>query len=78
MVEAGSNNCVPNWATICRSRPTATALCRSRMAQSLPRYIGMNNSLDSDNQALAAGFPGLGLEFTFAGSAVNAQFMVKD
>ena len=33
---------------------------------------------DSDNQALAAGFPGLGLESTFAGSAVNAQFMVKD
>ena len=33
---------------------------------------------DVDNQALAAGFPGLGLELTFAGSAVNAQFMVKD
>jgi len=32
----------------------------------------------SDNQALAAGFPGLGLESTFAGFAVNAQFMVKD
>jgi hypothetical protein len=27
---------------------------------------------------LAAGFPGLGLVSTFAGSALNAQFMVKD
>jgi hypothetical protein len=36
------------------------------------------DSSDSDDQALAAGFPGLGLESTFAGSAVNAQFMVKD
>jgi hypothetical protein len=36
------------------------------------------DSSDSDNQVLAAGFPGLGLESTFAGSAVNAQFMVKD
>jgi hypothetical protein len=36
------------------------------------------DSSDSDNQALAAGFPGLGLESTFAGSAMNAQFMVKD
>jgi hypothetical protein len=35
-------------------------------------------SSDADNQALAAGFPGLGLESTFAGSAVNVQFMVKD
>ena len=33
---------------------------------------------DSDNQALAVGFPGLGLQSSFAGSAVNAQFMVKD
>jgi hypothetical protein len=33
---------------------------------------------DADNQALAAGFPGLGLNSTFAGTAVNAQFMVKD
>ena len=33
---------------------------------------------DSDNQALATGFPGLGLKSSFAGSAVNAQFMVKD
>ena len=33
---------------------------------------------DADNQALAAGFPGLGLQSSFAGSAVNAQFMVKD
>src|SRR5271170_2225195 len=35
-------------------------------------------SSDSDNKALAEGFPGLGLESTFAGSAVNVQFMVKD
>jgi Cytochrome P460 len=33
---------------------------------------------DADGQALAAGFPGAGLESTFAGSAVNVQFMVKD
>jgi hypothetical protein len=32
----------------------------------------------SDNQVLATGFPGLGLESTFAGSGVNVQFMVKD
>jgi hypothetical protein len=36
------------------------------------------DSSDADNQVLAAGFPGLGLDSTFAGSAVNAQFMVKD
>jgi len=36
------------------------------------------DSSDADNKALAEGFPGLGLESTFAGSAVNAQFMVKD
>jgi Cytochrome P460 len=36
------------------------------------------DSSDSDNQALAIGFPGLGLESSFAGSALNAQFMVKD
>jgi len=36
------------------------------------------DSSDSDNRALAAGFPGLGLESTFAGSAINAQFMIKD
>ena len=36
------------------------------------------DSSDADNQALAAGFPGVGLESTFAGFAVNAQFMVKD
>jgi hypothetical protein len=36
------------------------------------------DSSDSDNQALATGFPGLGLQSSFAGSAVNAQFMVKD
>jgi hypothetical protein len=35
-------------------------------------------SSDSDNQALAAGFPGLGLQSSFAGDAVNVQFMVKD
>jgi hypothetical protein len=35
-------------------------------------------SSGADNQALAAGFPGLGVESTFAGSAVNVQFMVKD
>jgi hypothetical protein len=33
---------------------------------------------DFDNQALAAGFPGLGLQSSFAGPAVNVQFMVKD
>jgi len=36
------------------------------------------DSSDADNKALAEGFPGLGLESTFAGPAVNAQFMVKD
>jgi hypothetical protein len=36
------------------------------------------DSSDFDNQALAAGFPDLGLKSTFAGSAVNVQFMVKD
>ena len=36
------------------------------------------DSSDADNQALAAGFPGAGLESSFAGSAVNVQFMVKD
>jgi hypothetical protein len=36
------------------------------------------DSSDADNQVLAAGFPGLGLESTFAGSAVNVKFMVKD
>ena len=35
-------------------------------------------SSDADNQVLAAGFPGLGLKSSFAGSAVNVQFMVKD
>ena len=35
-------------------------------------------SSDADNQVLATGFPGLGLEWVFAGSAVNVQFMVKD
>ena len=35
-------------------------------------------SSDADNKVLADGFPGLGLESVFAGSAVNVQFMVKD
>ena len=35
-------------------------------------------SSDLDNQVLANGFPGAGLESVFAGSAVNVQFMVKD
>jgi hypothetical protein len=35
-------------------------------------------SSDFDNKVLAEGFPGRGLESTFAGSGVNAQFMVKD
>lgn len=35
-------------------------------------------SSDADDQVLAAGFPGLGLKASFAGFAVNAQFMVKD
>ena len=35
-------------------------------------------SSDADDKVLAIGFPGLGLETSFAGSAVNAQFMVKD
>jgi hypothetical protein len=36
------------------------------------------DSSDFDNQALAAGFPDLGLQSTFAGAAMNVQFMVKD
>jgi Cytochrome P460 len=36
------------------------------------------DSSEADNQALATGFPGLGLKTSFAGSAVNVQFMVKD
>jgi hypothetical protein len=35
-------------------------------------------SSNLDNQILATGFPGAGLESVFAGSAVNVQFMVKD
>ena len=35
-------------------------------------------SSDLDNKVLADGFPGVGLESYFAGSAVNVQFMVKD
>ncbi len=36
------------------------------------------DSSGADNQALADGFPSLGLQSSFAGSAVNVQFMVKD
>src|ERR1700757_2273592 len=36
------------------------------------------DSSDSDNRALATGFPNAGLKSSFAGSAVNVQFMVKD
>jgi hypothetical protein len=36
------------------------------------------DSSDADDKALAAGFPGAGLHSTFAGAAVNVQFMVKD
>jgi hypothetical protein len=35
-------------------------------------------SSEADNEVLAKGFPGRGLESSFAGSAVNVQFMVKD
>jgi hypothetical protein len=35
-------------------------------------------SSEADNKVLASGFPGAGLESSFAGSAVNVQFMVKD
>jgi hypothetical protein len=35
-------------------------------------------SSDADNKVLADGFPGAGLESSFAGSAVNVQYMVKD
>jgi Cytochrome P460 len=35
-------------------------------------------SSDADNKVLAEGFPGVGLESSFAGDAVNVQFMVKD
>ena len=35
-------------------------------------------SSDADNKVLANGFPGAGLEFSFAGTAMNVQFMVKD
>jgi hypothetical protein len=33
---------------------------------------------DENNQVLATGFPGAGLQSSFAGSAENVQFMVKD
>jgi Cytochrome P460 len=35
-------------------------------------------SSDSNNKVLASGFPGAGLQSSFAGSAENVQFMVKD
>ena len=35
-------------------------------------------SAASDNEVLASAFPGADLESSFAGSAVNVQFMVKD
>jgi hypothetical protein len=35
-------------------------------------------SSDADNKILADRFPGAGLESSFAGAAVNVQFMVKD
>jgi Cytochrome P460 len=35
-------------------------------------------SSDADNKVLADGFPRVGLQSVFAGSAVNVQFMVKD
>ncbi len=35
-------------------------------------------SSDADNKVLAEGFPGAALESSFAGSAVNVQFMIKD
>jgi hypothetical protein len=33
---------------------------------------------DADNKVLASGFPNAGLQSSFAGAAVNVQFMVKD
>ncbi len=35
-------------------------------------------SSEADNKVLASGFPGAGLESSYAGSAKNVQFMVKD
>jgi hypothetical protein len=35
-------------------------------------------SSDADNKALALGFPSAGLKSSFAGPAVNVQFMIKD
>jgi Cytochrome P460 len=35
-------------------------------------------SSDADNKVLAEGFPGMGLESSFASDPVNVQFMVKD
>jgi hypothetical protein len=35
-------------------------------------------SSEADNKVLAEGFPGAGLQSSYAGDAVNVQFMVKD
>ncbi|MBV8754401.1 MAG: cytochrome P460 family protein [Hyphomicrobiales bacterium] len=35
-------------------------------------------SADADDKVLAAGFPDAGLQSSFAGPALNAQFMIKD
>jgi hypothetical protein len=35
-------------------------------------------SSDADNKVLTEGFPGAGLQSSFAGDAVNVRFMVKD
>jgi hypothetical protein len=35
-------------------------------------------SSDENNKVLASGFPGAGLQSSFAGSAENVQFMIKD
>src|SRR5262249_49338976 len=35
-------------------------------------------SSDENDKVLATGFPGMGLQSSVAGSAVNVQFMVKD
>src|SRR5262249_425712 len=44
----------------------------------IPPLHSSEVSSDSDNKVLAAGFPNAGLQSSFAGSAVNVQFMVKD
>jgi hypothetical protein len=52
-------------------------LCRSRMGAIIAALHWNEESSDADNQALAAGFPSALLKSSFAGPAVNAQFMVK-